>query len=253
MNESKNPESKTERGLVAVDWADPCGCFERHLQRRHMNPLFPKERRQISAGELADARAKDQADLTQLGNDFAQVAKCIAGECAATPGPRLTLGRFYRFIEMLDALAVRAAEVGDLAHRFRDCINEIRDEYCNSIRELREGLPAEAQQHMDALFPARELMQRVSENPFLAQMQRADTPIVPREVIPSLLSESVETVRLFASIIPEAGRSEYHMHGLAVALVENVEREGYRVQDAQEKLLALKATPYQIRTATKVL
>jgi hypothetical protein len=252
MNKSKNLEPESEPGLVAIDWANPCGCFERHLQRRHVNPLFPKGRRQICAGELTEARARDQADLRQLEIDFAQVAKRITEECAQTPGPCLTLGRFYRFIEMLDTIAVRAAEVGNIAHRLRDCVGEIRDRYCESIRALRDDLPEDAQQHMDSFFPARELKQRISENPFLAQMQRADTPIPPREVLPSVLTEPLTTVRLFASLIPEAKRTELQFQSLAHALVTEVQREGYTVQDAQQKLLALEVTPRNRGFTTKV-
>jgi hypothetical protein len=66
------------------------------------------------------------------------------------------------------------------------------------------------------------------------QSTRRDSPIEPDDVIPSLLVEDVETVRLMVSTMAEETRAKAAKQ--ARALIENAAREGYSVPDAEEKL-----------------
>jgi hypothetical protein len=54
---------------IPLAWSEACGSFERQLQRRHNNPLFPSEKRTVITAELVVARSQDLCDLCQLQED----------------------------------------------------------------------------------------------------------------------------------------------------------------------------------------
>ena len=47
-------------------WSESPGAFEQHLQRRHNNALFPKERRKITQSDIDAARKRDLKDYELL-------------------------------------------------------------------------------------------------------------------------------------------------------------------------------------------
>src|SRR5258708_17248561 len=53
-----------------IEWSPLPGCFERHLQRRHGNPLFRVERLTVAIADALTARARDGADLEKLHLDI---------------------------------------------------------------------------------------------------------------------------------------------------------------------------------------
>jgi hypothetical protein len=71
-------------------------------------------------------------------------------------------------------------------------------------------------------------------------LKRGDTPISGDELVPSLLTEDVETVRFFASISEEAARKD--TYDLAVILISEAESEGYTLAQAEQKLQALRSS-----------
>ena len=51
---------------IQLNWSAVPGCFERQLQRRHNNALFPEEKRRVTTDEVVEAKSRDQADLETL-------------------------------------------------------------------------------------------------------------------------------------------------------------------------------------------
>ena len=227
---------------VAVDWSDPCGCFERHLQRRYMNPLFPLQRRRVCTGDIIEARARDQADLAQVQADCGKTLKDSFQETTRAPKQRLTFKQVDRHLETYTQLIKRSAEIGDLANPARDSLSVPFGSLIELLRNyMQEVCPTEVKAELNSLITKRERYLQTFAHPFVAQMNRKDTPISAKEVVLSLLSEPTATVRLVASILPEANRRE--LHSWAATLIANVQREGHTVPEAEEKLLALKGCP----------
>src|SRR5437879_5488623 len=48
-----------EKHPTPIAWSSRPGCFERHLQRRHNNPLFPPSRRIVTQEEVTAAHIAD--------------------------------------------------------------------------------------------------------------------------------------------------------------------------------------------------
>ena len=165
-----------------IEWRKAPGCFERHLQRRYNNPLFPEQRRRISFEELKQARAKDDNDE----KEFARSYGSIASE-ANRLGEMGSIGDLTKCLrETQGVLELAFAIGGDL---------EKQVNYLEVLEsKLTTLLNAKLPQGADLLKKADSLsaMKRI---PFLVQAFRPDTPIVKTEELPALLSEDLETIR----------------------------------------------------------
>jgi len=215
---------------IPVDWSEVCGCFERHLRRRHNNPLFPSERRRITTSELIIAKARDLADLKQLEKDSTAFAEKIQNPQSQT----LTFPDVYEWREEAEDLLMRTFAVGDIARQQRNFLQPLFEEI---IRILLDNCPPEKREQLDkAIDGSRDYLKRFG-NGFYQQLTRSGTPIEKGELVISMLGEDVETVALIASTISEEERK--NIARLAVNLTETAKKEGRMVQDASLKIAAL--------------
>lgn len=222
-------------GDIPISWSEKCGCFERQLQRRHMNPLFPLKSRVISRAELLDASIKDWNDLKQLETEVNNFFSEATNVSKQDPSYKATYSNVLHLREPFERLIFRAAEIGDIASHVS---GSLRNFYKSVEQLLRDGCPPEDKAELDNLLVGSEQYRNRWTNKFVKQMKRADTPITGLELIPSLLTEDVETVRLFASSLEEGNRKS--AYDLAVTLISDVQSKGYAVPQAGEKLQALK-------------
>jgi hypothetical protein len=197
-----------------------------------MNPLFPVERRFISRAELLEASIKDWNDFKQLEADV----DSLFSELKKAPEQK-------RYSEVLDLrepferLIFRAAEIGDIANRQSEALRHV---YKTVEQTMRDGCPIEHKAELESLLAGSQQYRNTWTNQFVKQMGRADTPIKGPELLPSLLTEDVETVQLFASTLEEANRKS--AYELAVTLISDVQNKGYVVPQAEEKLQALRSS-----------
>jgi len=219
-----------KKGVIPVAWSELCGCFEHQLQRRYMNGLFPPDRRRISTAELIEAKAKDAADVRQLQTEIEDAF----GQVVDLP-PNATFKEALRLREAVEKLILRSAQIGLIANEQRDALRRV---YNSIVQAMRESCPAEHIAELEHAFAQSETFQRTWTNNFLAQMNRKDTPILAIDVVPSLLTEDVETVRLVASTLNAKVRKI--TYDSAVALVAKTRKEDCRPTQLAEKLRALK-------------
>ncbi len=78
------------------------------------------------------------------------------------------------------------------------------------------------------------------ENEFVAQMTRNDTPITAEDVVPSILTEDVATIRTVMAVVGEHLAAKFHQ--AAVVLVEEVRARGETVPGIDKKLATLGTT-----------
>jgi len=217
---------------IPISWSEKCGCFERQLQRRHMNALFPAERRSISRAELLEASMKDWNDLKQLETDVDKLFSEVKSPSKQKPYDEVLLLR-----DAFERLIFRTAEIGAIANQQRDALSHV---YKSIVDVLRDGCPSDHKAELEGILADSERYQRGWTNQFVRQLNRGDTPISGDELVPSLLTEDLETVRFFASLLEEPARKD--TYDLAVALISDAQSEGYAVAQAEEKLQALRSS-----------
>jgi hypothetical protein len=215
---------------IPVRWSEACGCFERQLQRRHNNALFPPAKRRITTGELIEAQSRDLADLEKLQADS---QKFIDELWSLPDGQKLTFNEINKWRERVQEFIMRAAAVGNIADSHRE---RLRPVYNGVVNTHRKSCPPEHKAQLEAAIANSDSYQKTWSNLFVAQVTRKDTPITPDDLLPSLLVEDVETVRLMVSTMTEenriaAGRA-------AAVLIQEAKKEGYTVPDAEEKVRA---------------
>jgi len=170
-------------------WSSVPGCFERHLQRRKDNPLFPIERRKISKADVVEAQQMDQSEQ----DHFIALVKSLGAELEKSekmkPGSTIQDSTYLQKVQ--DLLELAAAIGGNIQ---------------NAVRML-ESTEAEMIQHLDKQMPdgAKSLRQArtlstMKRIPFIAQSTRKNSPIFSGEEVPALLSEKPETISLIGQI-----------------------------------------------------
>jgi hypothetical protein len=158
-------------------WSKVPGCFERHLQRRDGNILFPPERRRVSKEEVEQAQKRDEMDKERFIKEFlefeAEIRNPLYIEDLST-------------LEKIQAFLEEAASIGgDIGH----IIKTLEDLEDKTIRDLNEKKPEKSH-----LLDKARSASAVARTPFLRQLLRKDTPILENEVVPTLLTEDLATI-----------------------------------------------------------
>lgn len=201
-----------------ITWSPRPGCFERHLQRKYRNPFFPAESRVMTQTDVDAARQRDRDDVQA----FRKQLGLLVDEIANAPS-FVDVRRALEIRKAVDDLIQRAAELGgDLG----ELESNLASLYDSVISALRSGLGEEHE-----AIPTLQWAERFRgmgntkfNNEFIAQQGRKDSPITTEDLIPSLLSESPETIRIFMSVLDEPVRQQIRAE--AVRCIANTLYEG---------------------------
>jgi len=213
-------------------WSGMPGCFERHLQRKEGNLLFPDSERQPTQEEIGNACAKDKADLEKLQKDIAaffQKAERFRDQ------PTVKAGALIDFLQYeVSPLMTRATEIGGPALREYGALEHILDSVMKNIGDSSPGGKSESEGLKESL--------QQTLNPLLAQVWRSDTPIKGEEITSTLLCESVDTITSALEVLEEKTTGTAHaLYEGSVRLLEDATKEGFVLPGADEKLALLKA------------
>lgn len=164
-------------------WSKFPGCFERHLQRRDGNLLFPLERRRVSKEEIEQARRRDEIDqerfieaVRNFGTELDQLEDTNA----------LSTLRGSSFLQKVQALLEEAASIGG---NIQSTIHQLEATEENMIQCLNTSMPEGKK-----LLEEAKALSTIARIPFMAQLKRKDTPILQSEEVPVLLSEDFATI-----------------------------------------------------------
>lgn len=164
-------------------WSDNPGCFERHLQRREGNILFPPERRVVTRKKIEEAKEKDHVEQEQFANklnSFVERIKSI--------NEHVNPNQASSILQETQKLLEEAASIGGAIDGYVQTLENTEERL---IESLNEAVP----DGVDLLKQAQSLSM-LKRSPYIAQVSRKDSPIYKDEEIPALLSEDLETIAL---------------------------------------------------------
>jgi hypothetical protein len=212
------------RGL---EWSENPACFERHLKRKHNNPLFPEPDREVTQEQIDRARERDREDAAKLERDLADVASDLQ-KLPALARPRDVAPIRERIDELLD----RAAAIGGQADLTRGALHELRKALINNLRKAFKG--------NGKLLNALEEAERyhcsrveIFHDPPVAQLLR----IPSSDLIPAMLSESPEIIEKIMCMVDEDKREPVAKE--ACGLLKSALAQGKVMPLAEEKLKAI--------------
>lgn len=182
----------------SVKFSPQPGAYERHLQRKYHNPLFPPSQQEFLPAEIDQARQRDQQDLQAFMEAF-QETMTQAGALNGSVDSEVVLD----LKEKLERLYVTSSGLaGDLS-QFQDallklirvCMQTIRTGASDDVIALRK---------LDEEDQARTVYFAMLESPLIAELMRGDDIIQRDELVPTVLSlDTPQLAAVLALFEPE--------------------------------------------------
>ncbi|GMQ89333.1 MAG: hypothetical protein BMS9Abin09_0807 [Gammaproteobacteria bacterium] len=164
------------------------GIREQHLLRKKDNPLFEESERDVSNEVLARARMEDGVEMDAFMSDFqALVQRSVALE------PNTPSETILEIKEQLDRSYQQCCALPGDQSAVKSGIRKLIETIMRAV-EAGIGNDAYARQKLEEEVLARELHFRLQELPLVAALTAADSPVAENELVPSLLSEPVDTL-----------------------------------------------------------
>ena len=165
------------------------GKFERHLLRKQGNLLFPVQEQHVLPAAIEQARHQDQIALQNFIEDFqALVKKAVDLE------PNAPSEKVLELKEELDrCFQVSYTLPGD--------VDEIRKAIQTLVKSIMQavwkgiGNDEYARQKLQDEEIARDMHFKLQQNPLIADLTDPDSQVQESELIPSLLSETTESLQ----------------------------------------------------------
>lgn len=171
---------------MAPEFSSQPGRYERHLQRKFDNVLFPEEDREVSLGQIETARELDEQELLHFTKNYHVILQEIV-ELAQNVESELVLNLKQR----LDQLYEQVCGLGGDRTAEKTGLTKLHQAIDQAIAAGAAGdSTAEARLAQEA--QARKIHWQMLQQPLVADLLRTDSPISQDELLPSLLSEEAD-------------------------------------------------------------
>ncbi len=206
------------------------GAFERHLIRKHNNPLFEERQTKINSDTLMEVQKKDHDILQQFMVDFKE-----AMTKAVTFKPNEDSEVILEIKDKLDRLYATAASVADDQTRVRESIKKLLAVIMQSVRQG-AGNDAHALQELEQEENARDANFQFLESKLVADILDPESPIDNDDLIPTLLSvEDKDELALATQLFDLEQISFLLVEG--EELLNKLDNEGEDVKSAAENFV----------------
>jgi hypothetical protein len=212
---------------MAIEFSSRPGAWERHLQRKHLNPLFPRQSA-VTQAEVEQARRRDGEEIQQFNQDLLAVLQ-KASELAPNEESEVIL----KLKDQIDELYVRCAGLAGEHGKEKQALLRLADIVMNAIRGGAANDP-QAMAQLREEEQVRQLHRQLLESALVADLLRAQTPIAEDELVPTLLSEDQQALTQALYLFDDAQLREL-CHG-ARLLLEQRGSEGDDLTAARQRL-----------------
>ena len=234
------------KSLPNWKWSARPGAAERHLQRRHRNPLFPLHRQMVTAHDVHEARLADNQALQDIRNEFNEVRHTFSQTQELPLNWQPFLEGYRDHIDRLDERRLVAggqnASLGEAIVALRA---DILATWRSEIQKNRHNL-AMLEQDEARKAERRALLYGCD---WTAQLLSHGSLIPPEEVVPALLSESpadLEKAVTGLQAEPRLHETLAHCKAAAHRLVSDLRAAGHNFPDMSDKLRILDGTPRHV-------
>ncbi|MFW2372169.1 MAG: hypothetical protein ACN4GM_03545 [Gammaproteobacteria bacterium] len=177
-------------------FSDRPGARERHLQRKYQNPLFPGA--EVSEMDIVLARKQDAEEVDQFMSQFRDLV-----QQALELDPNAEADVVLKLKEQLDKSYEQCAGLAGDQAEIKTMIKRL---LASIMQAMWKGVGEDfqAQSKLEDEEKARESHFALLEYPLVADLLRPDSPVVEHDLVPVLLSESIDNLRMAMQIfVPE--------------------------------------------------
>jgi hypothetical protein len=158
------------------------GRRERHLRRRHGNPLFSWPPAEVAPERLLEAQRLDHEEMEAFRDDLREaVQRAVDLPPDAGSDPVLALKAD------LERLYEQACGLPEDQSEAKQALAKLIDVIMRTLARHTEGDPT-ARQELDDEIVARSIHFRLLETPLVADILHPESPIQPQDLTPALLS-----------------------------------------------------------------
>lgn len=164
------------------------GAHERQLIRCADNPLFPELQRLVIQIEVTHAQRRDSDEASAFQENFRHLL-----QRAIDLDPQADSDVILKLKEELDQAYERCCGLAGDHSQIKTALRKLLEHIMKAVwNGAADDVAAQGNLREEEI--ARATHFQLLELPFIADMLRPDSPIGPDELIPSLLSESAESV-----------------------------------------------------------
>lgn len=182
-------------------WSLRPAAFERHLQRRHKNPLFPEPRREVSGLDVYQARQTEERVVQDIQQKFSEIARQFADR---EKWPSDGLGFLDALREQLDTLEDKRMRLGGDAAELTGRLAEFRTHIMSLWRQAVSNSPQKLALLDEADEATNGRREQVEATEWLRNMLLSPAPFPADEALPALLCESDEDLARAVSVMEDA-------------------------------------------------
>jgi hypothetical protein len=228
---------------MGAPFPEHTGIREQHLLRKKDNPLFEESERNVSNEVLARARMEDGVEMDTFMSDFQSLVQRAAALEPNTPSETI-----LEIKEQLDRSYQQCCALPGDQTAVKTAVRKLIETIMRAV-EGGIGNDAYARQQLEEETLARELHFKLQELPLVAALTAANSPVAENELIPSLLSEPVETLVPTLQLFDETQMAA--IFNEASTFMERKDPE-QKLTDAWQRLQLIERTWRNIPTDTTV-
>lgn len=216
------------------------GRHERHLMRKHNNPLFPESERILTSDQLNEAQRIDHEELVAYIGEL----RTLVGEAVAL-GPHEQSDVILELKERLDKSYETACRLADDQTPNKEAIKKLVSVIMHAVWKG-AGSDTLAHQELEQEEAARNTHYELLEHPLVADLLDPESPIGEKDLLPSLLSAKREEFESAVNLFDATQLGEICKQGDDL-LQQLSQSEG--VEEAHKRLAELYALHEALKTS----